>query len=116
MKISKTNLNILDCESFFSFYSGKVIRKIRKNKGYAGKELASQLNLSQQQISRYERGENQLTIDMLFNVLILLDVSLPQFINCLFDEIIINNPDNLDVVRLRIEPLDSMFLIWNEKR
>ncbi|EIU7559087.1 helix-turn-helix transcriptional regulator [Providencia rettgeri] len=100
---------------FFSSYSGKAICKIRKDKGYTGKELASQFNLSQQQISRYERGENQLTIDMFFNVFIILDISLPSFINYLFDEIVLNHPDNLDAVRLKIEPLDSMFLIWDKK-
>ncbi|EPL6456543.1 helix-turn-helix domain-containing protein [Providencia rettgeri] len=88
---------------------------MRKDKGYTGKELASQLNLSQQKISRYERGDNQLTIDVLFNVFIILDVSLPSFINYLFDEIVLNHPDNLDVVRLKIEPIDSIFLIWDKK-
>ncbi|EJD6584824.1 helix-turn-helix transcriptional regulator [Providencia rettgeri] len=108
-------LKYIGFRRFFSSYSGKAIRKIRKDKGYTGKELASQLNLSQQQISRYERGENQLTIDVLFNVFIILDVSLPSFINYLFDEIVLNHPDNLDVVRLKIEPIDSIFLIWDKK-
>ncbi len=52
---------------------------------------------------------------MFFNVFIILDISLPSFINYLFDEIVLNHPDNLDAVRLKIEPLDSMFLIWDKK-
>lgn len=121
MKMYESNLNTLDSYCFFSFYQDKTIRNIRKNKGYTGKELAGQLNISQQQISRYERGVNQLTLDMLFNILIILiiliilDISLPSFINDLFDEVILNHPDNLDVVRLKIESLGSMFLMWTKK-
>ncbi|MEI9534060.1 helix-turn-helix domain-containing protein [Moellerella wisconsensis] len=47
-------------------YLGSELKIHRKSLGISGKELACRLNVSQQQISRYERGANSLNFDMLF--------------------------------------------------
>ncbi|WP_126357434.1 helix-turn-helix domain-containing protein [Cedecea lapagei] len=44
-----------------------------------GAEFGRVVGLSQQQISRYERGVNHLTLTMLIKMLIALDVSLEDF-------------------------------------
>ncbi|KSX93281.1 transcriptional regulator [Proteus mirabilis] len=44
-----------------------------------GAELGKLLNISQQQISRYERGINKIPIDMLFHILNIFDISISDF-------------------------------------
>lgn len=44
-----------------------------------GAELGKLLNISQQQISRYERGINKIPIDMLFHILDIFDISISDF-------------------------------------
>ncbi|HEY3983363.1 helix-turn-helix transcriptional regulator [Cedecea sp.] len=45
-----------------------------------GAEFGRMVGLSQQQISRYERGVNHLTLTMLIRMLIALDVTLEDFV------------------------------------
>ncbi|UZE65414.1 helix-turn-helix domain-containing protein [Proteus mirabilis] len=42
-------------------------------------ELGKLLNISQQQISRYERGINKIPIDILFHILNIFDISISDF-------------------------------------
>lgn len=60
---------------------GKEIRKRRKKLGLSGVELADLVGVSQQQISRYERGECNITIDNLFNLARALELDLICFFN-----------------------------------
>lgn len=55
-----------------SIYIGSLLRCYRKSLGITGAELGARLNISQQQISRYECGTNTLTIDGLMNFLFAL--------------------------------------------
>lgn len=48
-------------------YLGDLLKSYRRSLGITGKALGQKLNVSQQQISRYERGVNALNIDMLMN-------------------------------------------------
>ncbi|HHN8460786.1 TPA: helix-turn-helix domain-containing protein [Morganella morganii] len=49
-----------------SGYIGALLRESRYKNGLSGHELASRINISQQQVSRYERGDTCFQIDMLF--------------------------------------------------
>lgn len=60
---------------------GKEIRKRRKNLGLSGMELADLIGISQQQISRYERGECNITLENLFSLAKALEVSLIYFLS-----------------------------------
>ncbi|MEZ2896486.1 helix-turn-helix domain-containing protein [Providencia rettgeri] len=80
---------ITHCEiqnNFLSLCCGKIIKKIRKENGMTGAELAKKMNVSQQQMSRYERGINKLSIDMLFNIAMVLDVSFENIIKSVISE------------------------------
>ncbi|OAT37509.1 MrpJ family protein [Proteus myxofaciens ATCC 19692] len=44
-----------------------------------GAELAQKLNISQQQISRYERGVSRISADMLLHILSIFNVSVNDF-------------------------------------
>ncbi|MEQ4626114.1 helix-turn-helix domain-containing protein [Providencia manganoxydans] len=51
---------------------GKMLKSYRRRTGLTGSELAKRINVSQQQISRYENGINNITFDkliILFNAL-----------------------------------------------
>lgn len=52
---------------------GLFLKEIRKEKNITGKQLAKLINISQQQISRYETGASSLSLDQLNEILIVLD-------------------------------------------
>ncbi|EPL9571904.1 MULTISPECIES: helix-turn-helix domain-containing protein [Providencia] len=52
---------------------GMYLRKTRKEKNMTGKQLARLINVSQQQISRYETGCSSLSLEKLDEMLVVLD-------------------------------------------
>lgn len=74
------NKNIIrvNNENLFSSYFGIVISKLRKEKGYTAHVLAKKINVSQQQMSRYERGVNKISVDTLANIAYSLDISVEE--------------------------------------
>ncbi|EPL3927453.1 helix-turn-helix domain-containing protein [Morganella morganii] len=58
-----------------SLYIGSLLRKTRVENGLAGRELAELVNVSQQQISRYERGTTSVDIRKLFQLLLALNMN-----------------------------------------
>ncbi|QAV25211.1 XRE family transcriptional regulator [Proteus hauseri] len=52
---------------------GVYIKTARKNKSLSGKQLGDLLNLSQQQISRYENAVTSINIETLNVILIILE-------------------------------------------
>ncbi len=45
------------------------LKEIRKNCGLSQKELAEKLGIKQQQYSRYETGENQISLEIFLKIL-----------------------------------------------
>ena len=45
------------------------LKEIRKSCGYSQKELAEKLGIKQQQYSRYETGENQISLEIFLKIL-----------------------------------------------
>ena len=60
---------------------GIFIRNARISKGLSEKELASLISISQQQISRYERGISTLSIENILRLLNVLNIPLDEFSN-----------------------------------
>ncbi|MEY0952133.1 helix-turn-helix domain-containing protein [Providencia manganoxydans] len=58
---------------------GQQIQILRKDKGLTGRDFGALLDLSQQQISRYERGCNYICTDTLLLMLSYLGVSPESF-------------------------------------
>lgn len=58
--------------NMISGHVGIFLRKARKEKNMTGKQLARLMNVSQQQISRYEIGATAITVDQLANFLLIL--------------------------------------------
>lgn len=63
---------------------GAVISARRKELGLSGKQLGQQIGLSQQQISRYERGLSSITLSQLLLLSAALGLSLRQFMDEFF--------------------------------
>nr|ELR5042322.1 helix-turn-helix transcriptional regulator [Providencia stuartii]ELR5084508.1 helix-turn-helix transcriptional regulator [Providencia stuartii] len=66
-------------KQYLSQAVGRQIYLTRRSRGLTGKELADKLNVSQQQISRYERGVCRINIDMLIYLLNQLGEPLDSF-------------------------------------
>ncbi|WP_272577779.1 helix-turn-helix domain-containing protein [Providencia sp. PROV271] len=60
--------------SSLSIFIGEYLKQQRHNNELSGKELAKLMNLSQQQISRYERGVTQVNLETLFRFFYVLNV------------------------------------------
>ncbi|OBU03161.1 helix-turn-helix domain-containing protein [Morganella psychrotolerans] len=61
---------------------GQVIRQYRSNAGLTTKQLAHRIGISQQQLSRYERGVNRIDVDTLLRVSLAFKITPGRF----FDE------------------------------
>lgn len=59
---------------------GDFLRKKRKEKMISGTEMGRLIHVSQQQVSRYENGKTNLTIEVLSNYLTILNISWIDFI------------------------------------
>ena len=51
------------------------IREIRKEKGYTQSKIAKEIGMEQTQYSRYERGENEIKVNVLIDICKSLKVS-----------------------------------------
>lgn len=58
---------------------GKFIRHERKREGLSGEDLSVLIGISQQQISRYERGECKITVELMLAILNKLHISPGEF-------------------------------------
>lgn len=66
---------------------GQRIQKRRKELGMTAAELSERINLAQQQLSRYERGENKINVAHLVEIATVLNTSIDWFfIDCFSEE------------------------------
>ncbi|WP_231906717.1 MULTISPECIES: helix-turn-helix domain-containing protein [Providencia] len=96
-------------DNLFSFYCGLVIKNIRKEIGFTASDLAKKMNISQQQMSRYERGVNKISIDMLINIAFNLGVSLEKLMKYTFIEIKRSNDAKAFLLKERITAVDLIY-------
>ena len=73
-----------DTTYYISQLVGKCLQEYRQELGISGESIAKELGISQQQLSRYERGENALTVDVLFKFILILGINFPDFYHRLF--------------------------------
>jgi len=65
---------------------GKRIQIRRKELGITAAELSEQLGISQQQLSRYERGTNKVNVSHLVNIAVYLSIPISWFfLDCVAD-------------------------------
>ncbi|MFS3860886.1 helix-turn-helix domain-containing protein [Proteus mirabilis] len=81
----KNNISCYSKNELF-YKMGSEIKRLRIKKGLTGAELGKLINLSQQQISRYERGLNCINMAKLLDILHALDTSPLQYMMTVFKE------------------------------
>lgn len=57
------------------------IREIRKLRGLTQKQVASRIGMEQTQYSRYERGENEIKVNVLIDICKALNISADYLLN-----------------------------------
>lgn len=78
--MKKDDNNSVSMSDFFNEKTGLFIKYKRKELGLTGQDLAIILNVSQQQISRYENGTTNITVTLLNKILMILDSSWSEFL------------------------------------
>lgn len=81
---SNDMLSGLPARSVYSKAIGREIYYLRKQACMTGRQMAAQLNVSQQQVSRYENGVCSITVDTLIRMLVVLNVPLDEFLKKVF--------------------------------
>lgn len=57
------------------------IKKVRKDKGISHEYIAHQLNISQAAYSKLEKNDTKLTVERLYKIAQVLEVSIPDLLN-----------------------------------
>lgn len=96
-------------DNFFSSYCGFVLKKKRKERGISGLELARRLNISQQQISRYERGVNKMSLDMLLHVSIALNIPMENLFANIISEVKKNHSSDSSILKAIISISEPVY-------
>jgi transcriptional regulator with XRE-family HTH domain len=65
--------------SEIDFYLGARVRGLRKARGVSQQALADELNLSFQQIQKYESGQNRISAAKLFMIALTFEVPIGYF-------------------------------------
>ncbi|EQB9157411.1 helix-turn-helix domain-containing protein [Morganella morganii] len=86
MKKNNRSLNLLYGLSSLSLNenAGQLIKALRKSKKVSGEVLAGFLGISQQQVSRYERGETELTLEQIKKISGFFNISIWEFMDILY--------------------------------
>ncbi|TCJ94807.1 helix-turn-helix protein [Volucribacter psittacicida] len=85
---------------------GKRIQLRRRELGYSADKLSELIGISQQQLSRYERGANKINVAHLVNIAVYLDTPISWFfLDCKIENNNIINPQlslNNDDLKIRL--------------
>lgn len=60
-------------------YVGKAIRNLRQSKNLTLNEVATKVRISYQQLQKYEKGTNRLSIDKLYSIARILGIEIYNF-------------------------------------
>lgn len=71
---------MIDNSKTINFRIGQRIRHLRKKLKYSGTLFAQELGISQQQLSRYERGTNRISIEFIYLISEKFDVHISYFL------------------------------------
>jgi transcriptional regulator with XRE-family HTH domain len=102
------NHSINQIRTVFKYAIGEQIKHLRIERGISGNELADLLNKSQQQISRYERGVSNITIDVLMLILYTFNTPVDDFFKDVYLKVFL-----LIVMLLRCFWTQLLYLIKN---
>lgn len=83
-----SKLSVTEIDKFI----GKRIQQRRKELGITASALSEQIGIAQQQLSRYERGDNKINVSHLVEIAVALDTAIGWFfIDCLSEKKNVSN-------------------------
>jgi transcriptional regulator with XRE-family HTH domain len=85
----------------------RKIKEIRKLKGWSQEELGTQLNLSYQQIQKYETSHNKIRVSTLYKMAEVFHVPVSYFLEDLYGK------ENKKVYKFNATVLKTMALLQN---
>jgi len=65
--------------NYINEYAGKAIRNLRQSKNMTLSEVAQRVKISYQQLQKYEKGVNRLSIDKLYDIAKFLGIEIYNF-------------------------------------
>lgn len=68
-------------------YAGEALRRMRKRRGFTQKQLADAIGITFQQVQKYEKGVNRISLSMLYQVADFFNVSILYFFDLPRDEL-----------------------------
>lgn len=93
---------------------GSVLRLLRRKKGITGLELANLLDISQQQVSRYETGICNVNVYTLVRMCSIFEISILQFIQLLEKIIVIYYPELIEECGYSMAIPDENYDVFNK--
>lgn len=69
-------------------YVGQAVKKFRLDNNMSGEVLGNIIGVSQQQISRYERGKSEITVRRLDEIALAFNMTLFQFVEYIYNLVI----------------------------
>ncbi|HHR6130773.1 TPA: helix-turn-helix domain-containing protein [Providencia alcalifaciens] len=94
----------METQYSFSYVAGYFIRKSRIRMGLTGAQLADLINMSQQQVSRYETGRSKLSLDQLDELLNVLGRSWSELIDFIENKF---QPNSLKPIYLHLNDIKN---------
>lgn len=85
---------MIDNSKTINFRIGQRIRHLRKKLKCSGTVFAKRLEISQQQLSRYERGTNRISIELIYRISEKFDVHISYFYKVII-YLALNNTEKL---------------------
>lgn len=97
------------------YFIGIKIKTRRKELGLSGANLAQKLNISQQQISRYENGINKIPLNHLVSIAIALRCPIDWFFQgCITDENCSIQDGNISVKNQELKYTAESVIVHNK--
>lgn len=103
-------------ESELRKYAGQIIKKLREHKNMTQDELANELNIKRQSISRYENGDRGVNQDLLFKLSKIFKVPIDEFfppVNDLYKKQVITQEEEIEILKQALQK--KGFLDENEE-
>lgn len=97
-------------------YAGNVIKKLREHRNMTQDELAEELDITRQAVSRYENGDRGVNQDLLFKLSNIFKVPIDEFfppVNDIYKKTEITEEEEIELLRETL--LKKGFLDENEK-
>lgn len=85
-----------------------IVKKIRKEKGFSQEVIAEKLGITQRMYGRLENEESEVTLNQLFKIMEILDISLNDILNIQKQE----GEDNTNEI---VQKLNDVLMLLNKK-